>query len=237
MVIGKRFKTLGNPVNAMIKDYNSTLGSNEMRDVFVYWDNSNIFHEAQRLATERNETPFARYRVRIHFSNLLKLAQAERQLKLAFASGSIPPELRNLCNRMENLGVEVQLFDRGDPGRGKQQVPDGWLQQEMLFNGLRYIDTPGIVALLTGDGAGYSEGRGFHTTLELLHDKGWGIEVLSWRHSCKRKMREWAETNGEFIALDDYYDAITFCEPTRPGYPHALPREAACLDLTNRPMI
>ncbi len=25
-----------------------------MRNVFLYWDNSNIFHEAQRLAEERN---------------------------------------------------------------------------------------------------------------------------------------------------------------------------------------
>ena len=40
-----------------------------MDEVFVYWDNSNIFHEAQRLADE--EVPDARYRVRIHFDNLL----------------------------------------------------------------------------------------------------------------------------------------------------------------------
>ena len=28
-----------------------------MRDVFVYQDNSNIFHEAQRLAEDRNAPP------------------------------------------------------------------------------------------------------------------------------------------------------------------------------------
>ena len=50
-----------------------------MDEVFVYWDNSNIFHEAQRLADE--EVPDARYRVRIHFDNLLRLAHADRQLR------------------------------------------------------------------------------------------------------------------------------------------------------------
>ena len=49
-----------------------------MDEVFVYWDNSNIFHEMQRLAEERNEGPDARYRVRIHFDNLLRLAHADR---------------------------------------------------------------------------------------------------------------------------------------------------------------
>ena len=38
-----------------------------MDQVFVYWDNSNIFHEAQRLAEEREGTPGARYLVRIHY--------------------------------------------------------------------------------------------------------------------------------------------------------------------------
>ena len=33
-----------------------------MNDVFVYWDNSNVYHEAQRLADEREGTPGARYR-------------------------------------------------------------------------------------------------------------------------------------------------------------------------------
>ncbi|MCY4521600.1 MAG: hypothetical protein OXC13_12585 [Caldilineaceae bacterium] len=39
-------------------------------------------------------------------------------------------------------------------------------------------------------------------------------------------MRRWADDNGEFIALDDYYDAITFREPSRPGV----------LDLSHRPV-
>ena len=137
---------------------------------------------------------------------------------------------------MENSGVEVRPFDRGDFGRSEQPVPDGWLQQRMMENALRYLETPGVAVLLTGDGASYREGDGFHTTLELLHDRGWGIEVLSWRHSCKRQRREWVEAKGVFVSLDDYYDAITFREPSRPGYPFAPPRKAENLDLSGRQM-
>jgi len=206
-----------------------------MSNIFVYWDNSNIFHEAQRLAEERNGTSDARYRVRIHFENLLELAHANRKLKSALAAGSIPPEMKNLWTRMEHMGVEVRLFDRGDPGRGEQGVPDDWLQHRMLENALRHIASPGVAVLLTGDGAGYYEGRGFHTTLELLHEHGWGVEILSWRHSCNKKMLEWAKANGVFIALDDYYDSVTFLEPSRPGHPLALPRYPDPLILEGRP--
>ena len=147
-----------------------------MDQVFVYWDNSNVFHEAQRLAEEREGTPGARYLVRIHFENLLRLAEAGRPLARAVAAGSVPPEMQQLWNRMENRGVQVRLFDRGERDRGKQEVPDRWLQLCMLEDGWDNNGDPGIVALLTGAGAGYAEGQGFHRTLERMHRRGWRVE-------------------------------------------------------------
>ena len=105
----------------------------------------------------------------------------------------------------------------------------------MLEDGLDHNGDPGIVALLTGDGAGYAEGRWFHSTLERMHRRGWRIEVLSWEHSCNRGMRVWAETNGVFVPLNDHYEAITFREPSRPGHEFAPPRDQAGLDLSRRP--
>ena len=208
-----------------------------MDEVFVYWDNSNIFHEMQRLAEERNEGPDARYRVRIHFDNLLRLAYADRPLRKAFAAGSIPPEMRGLWNRMEARGVEVALFDRGQPDRGEQEMPDRLLQLRMLEDALDFNGTPGIVTLLTGEGAGYLEGAGFHRTLERMHRRAWRVEILSWKHSCNQRMRRWAEENGVFVALDDFYESITFLEPSKPGYQLAMGRRQAPLDLTQRPTV
>ena len=207
-----------------------------MNSVFIYWDNSNIFHEVQRLAEERDEGPNARYRVRIHFDHMLRLAHADRPLMKAIAAGSVPPEMPQLWNRMESNEVEVHLFDRGTPDRGEQEMPDRVLQLRMLEDALDYNGDPGIVVMLTGDGAGYLDGAGFHSTLERMHRRGWRVEILSWAHFCNQRMRKWAEENGVFVALNDFYEAITFMEPSRPGFELASARDTAELDLSRRPM-
>lgn len=208
-----------------------------MDRVFIYWDNSNIFHEAQRLAAERSEGSQARYRIRVHFDNMLKLAHAERPIESALAVGSIPPELRQLWNRLESAGIEIRLFDRGTRERGEQEMPDRLLQLRMLEDTLDHNGDPGIAVLLTGDGAGYLEGAGFHSTLERMHRRGWRIEVLSWAHACNQHMRRWAEEHGVFIPLDDFYESVTFLEPSRPGYELAYPRDAKPLDFSLRQRI
>lgn len=207
-----------------------------MSGVFVYLDNSNIFHAAQDLAEERNGDANARYRVRIDFESLLRLAHADRPLGKALAAGSIPPALSMLWNELRRTGVEVYLYDRGEPGRGEQETPDYWLQLRMLEDTVDYNDNPGIVVLLTGDGAGYNESRGFHRTLERMYRQGWQVELLSWEHSANPRMREWVETNGVFVPLDDYYDAITYTTTPRIGQEPVPVRDAVGLDLSTRPM-
>ena len=207
-----------------------------MEKVFIYWDNSNVFHEAQRLAEERNEGPSARYRARIHFDSMLRLAHADRPIERALAAGSVPPEMRQLWNRLESVGVEVSLFDRGSPERGEQDTPDRILQLQMLRDALDYNGDPGIAVLLTGDGAGYLQGAGFQSELERMRMRGWRVEILSWARSTNQRMRRWAEDNGVFVALDDFYESVTYMEPSRPGFELAMGRDRAPLDLSRRPM-
>lgn len=204
-----------------------------MKKVFIYLDNSNIFISAQETAAER-EGESARARVRIHFRNLLALAHAGRPIERAIAVGSIPPELRQMWNRLENEDVEVQLLERGAL-HGSEQGVDQVLQTIMLRDTVDYNGVPGIAVLLTGDGSGFVDGVGFHADIERMHGRGWDIEVLSWRHSCNRRMREWAEEYGKFIALDDFYNSITFLEGAWPGQPVADPRYAEPLQLDLRP--
>ena len=203
-----------------------------MDKVFIYWDDSNIFISAQPVAAER-EGDAARYRVRLHFRHLLDLACAGREIEHAIAVGSIPPELRHVWNRLENEGSSVQLLERGAL-QGREPGVDQLLQTAMLRDTIDYNGNPGIVVLLTGDGAGFADGVGFDADLERMHNRGWRIEVLSWRHSCNRRMREWAEEYGVFIALDDFYDNVTFLEPPALGQPIAAPRFATPPDLSRR---
>ena len=136
--------------------------------------------------------------------------------------------------RMENDGVTVELLERGAI-EGREQGVDQTLQTAMLRDALDYNGDPGIAVLLTGDGSGFIDGVGFHADLERMHRRGWRIEVLSWRHSCNRRMREWAEQNGTFVALDDFYENITFLGPAMPGDPIAEPRHVLPIDLGRRP--
>ena len=203
-----------------------------MEKVFIYWDNSNIFISAQQAAVEL-EGDAVRYRVRLHFRHLLELACGGREVENAIAVGSIPPELRHVWNRMENEGITVQLLERGAM-QGREQGVDQVLQTAMLRDAFDYNGNPGIAVLLTGYGSGFADGVGFHADLERMRRRGWRVEVLSWRHSCNRGMREWAEENGVFVALDDFYESITFLEPPAPGQPVASPRYAAPVDLALR---
>lgn len=198
-----------------------------MPGLFIYWDNSNIFIGAQAAAVER-EGETARSRVRIHFRNLLSLVRRGRDIERAIAVGSIPPELRGVWNRLENEGIAVELLERGAL-HGREQGVDQLLQTHMLRDALDYNGAPGTAVLLTGDGSGFADGVGFHADLKRMHNRQWAVEVLSWRHSCARRMREWAEANGVFVALDDYYENVTFLEGAAPGQPVAAPRYAVPL--------
>lgn len=203
-----------------------------MEKVFVYWDNSNIFAGAREAAVDR-EGSDARYRVQIDFRNMLELARAGRPFQSAYAAGSVPPELRHVWNQLENEGVTVHLLERGAI-EGREQGVDSVLQAAMLRDALDHNGNPGIAVMLTGDGAGFWDGVGFHADLKRMHERGWRIEVISWRHSCNNRMRRWAEQNGRFIALDDFYDSVTFLEPPLPGQPVDDPRHPAPLDLSKR---
>lgn len=202
-----------------------------MKKVFIYWDNSNIYISAKEVAAAR-EGADARAHLRIDFRNLLQLAHADRPTHRAFAVGSIPPPLQDVWDRLENEGVKVQLLNRSV--HGKEVGVDQELQTNMLRDGYDHNGTPGIAVLLTGDGAGFADGAGFHADLERMHRKGWRIEVLSWKHSCNSLMQKWAQENGEFIALDDYYESITFLRSPDRDKPALRPSKP--LDLSRRPV-
>ena len=195
-----------------------------MDKVSIYWDDSNIFISAQQVAIER-EGEVVSSRMCIHFRNLLELTRAGREIEHA----AIPSELRHMWNRLENEGVTVHLLERGAM-QGREQ---GWTKFcTPRCCAMDSITTDAV--LLTGDGAGFDDGVGFHADLERMRRRDWRIEVVSWRHSCNRWMREWAEENGQFIALDDFYDSVTFLERPALGEPIAAPRYAVSVDLNRR---
>lgn len=208
-----------------------------MDSVFIYWDISNILHGAQRFAEAYDDTPDARQLVQINCDALLKLAYVNRPIEKAIAAGSArnQKKQRHLEHCLEAMGVQARIYDRRPLGGTEQQKPDDYLLECMEEDYNNYTDDPGIVVLLTGDGAGHREEMGFYAILGMMHEQGWRIELLSWTHSCHQGMRQWVDDNGYFIPLDKYYEAITFIEPSRLGQKIAPGRESAPLKLLFRP--
>lgn len=192
-----------------------------VRDVHIFWDNSNIFLGAQ--TTYKNlKRPITRD-IRIEFENLIRLSHANRKVRGAYCVGSVPPELEAVWKKLhERTGVRPELYERGAQSH-KEQAIDQALQVYML-RALADAPAPGIAVLLTGDGAGYSEGAGFHADLERMHKHGWGIEVLSWDACCKWALKEWAKKNGVYVRLDNHLDEITFEQGVRWAKPLNLAR-------------
>jgi hypothetical protein len=190
-----------------------------MQPVYIFMDNANIFIPAQEIAASREDGSASR-EVRIQFDRLYELARASRQVKSALCVGSVPPEMDAVWVKLRTSGVNVELFERGEDSRSEQGV-DQCLQVHML-RALVDVEIPGVVVLLTGDGAGYWDGVGFHADLERMKRKGWGVEVLSWEASCNKRLKAWAEQVGVFIRLEDHYNSVTFRKGIRNSVPLSL---------------
>jgi hypothetical protein len=177
-----------------------------MTDVFVFWDNSNIYIGAKGAMENRGHRGAGQ---RIDFENLLKLAIGGRKLASGYCVGSVPPEVWEVWKQLaRKTGIKPELFERG-AASGKEQAVDQALQVQML-RALIDQPKPQIAVLLTGDGKGYRDGVGFHADMERLHKKGWGIEVLSWEHTCAPALKAWTTQVGCFIPLDRYVESIVF---------------------------
>ena len=110
---------------------------------------------------------------------------------------------------VEQTGALLDLYEQH--GHGEQEVPDAKLQLTMMCDANDYRKSLGTAVLLTGDGAGYSDRVGFHTTLERMFNHGWKVEVVVWEDSCNSGMKRWGVfKHGIFFSLDKFYVSITF---------------------------
>lgn len=182
-----------------------------MSDLNIFWDNSNIWLVGQGVCHKRE--PGDEGAFRIHFGNLLDFALDKRKSDYAFVAGSVPPPSDPLWKRFESLGIVVEKQERG-AGSGQEVAVDEIIQLSMA-NRILDEKTPGTIALLTGDGSGYTDGKGFIKQLERAHNHGWKVEVISWDAGCNRYLRQFAEKNGVYRSLEPVYERVTFVNNKR----------------------
>lgn len=171
----------------------------------LFWDNSNIWLSGRDVCSMVE--PGHEQNFRIHFARLLEVVKAQRPLETAVVAGSLPPDNDALWDTFSRLGVKVIKQERGNQTGGEVAV-DEVLQLGMANAVLDYA--PGTMLLLTGDGSGSTEGRGFLTQLQRARKHGWQIEVASWAASCNRLLKDYAQQEGQFLRLDDHYADVTF---------------------------
>lgn len=181
--------------------------------MYIFWDNSNIHISGLNVMNEI-EPDKPRELFRTNFKNLFELVRNNRTVDAAYLSGSIPPPSNALWDYLRNMGISLQLLNKTADGTEQESV-DMSLQTMMLRTAIDNISNPSTIAVLTGDGAGKQLGEGFLTDLKRIKQMGWEIEVYAWKSSCNKYLKEYASENGKFIALDDYYNSITYLKEDR----------------------
>jgi hypothetical protein len=94
---------------------------------------------------------------------------------------------------------------------GTELAGDEILQNHFLLQtGLQRHQPGTTLVLVTGDGAGWSDRRGFCALVAVAREIGLGIELLSFRRSLNPQLKTLAERFGAVDVLGDHFDELTF---------------------------
>lgn len=183
------------------------------KPVFAVLDTWNILHGAQSTAANYTWMPGTQSKTRVHALYLKRLVELDGLLSgyAALATKNCPDALLKNWSDWGRMRCQEVGWRSG-----REQGIDEMLQNQIRSYADRYrYPENGVVALLTGDGAGYENGDGFIPALEQVMRSGHKVEVYSWRCCVNRALRDWAVTHGRFVELDQYFHAITFEEGGR----------------------
>ena len=178
--------------------------------ISLFWDNSNIWLVGRGVCKTREHGDEGGFR--IHFANLFNYVVAGRKVNYAFVAGSIPPSTDPLWKRFSNLGIKVEKQERGKSGH---EVAVDEAIQLAIANRLLDSPKPETIVLLTGDGAGYSQGKGFIASLERVVKSKYQIEVVSWDMGINHALKTLANSKGRYVSLETAYEQITFINNKR----------------------
>lgn len=183
--------------------------------MYIFWDNSNIHISGLDAIRSVLEPQAPRELFRTNFKNLFKLVCNGRPVDNAYLSGSVPPPSDALWDYLKNMGIKLQLLNKTADGKEQESV-DMSLQTMMLRTAID--NPPSTMAILTGDGASKQLGEGFLTDLKRIKEKfSWNFEIYAWNHTCSKELKFYAEQNGKFIDLENYYNSITYIQKDKKG--------------------
>lgn len=181
--------------------------------VYFFLDFSNIAIASKGVAVQQGDPAHQADYVRIHAGHLREFVEQDRIWRQGFAAACLNNPASGLEHNFREAEIEFRVYEKGRES-GREQGIDEIIQCRM-YQLLQRGKEPGVVVLATGDGNGHRRGEGFLPALEVLHDAGFRVEVMSWRHSFNSALKEWASFNGEAIELDDHFRELTFIKGVR----------------------
>ncbi len=185
-----------------------TMGKNAIN---VFWDNSNIWLVGKVVCGIKE--PGDEFGFRIHLANLFNYVCGGRDITYAYVAGSVPPPSDGIWKRFQALRIKVEKQQRGLDG--KEVAVDEAIQLAIANRIIDLLPKTETIVLLTGDGAGFNQGRGFISALERAVKMGFNIEVVSWDAGVNRNLKRFAQTKGIYTSLEPGYENITFINNKR----------------------
>ncbi|XP_031559540.1 uncharacterized protein LOC116295765 [Actinia tenebrosa] len=190
----------------------SSSGSQDVtKGAVIVVDNSNIYIGAQECASAYNAGERKRH-VRVKLQNLVKILEKNRSKERTFVCGSSPPATEHVWDIYRHLGYVVDLEDRR--GKDEQRVDEGL--HLFIYKAICEL-SPRVLVLASGDGMkGKSENStSFPGCAMMALEKGWLVEVHSWKHSLSAEWYKLAKKYPEHLSihyLDKYVNHITFVD-------------------------
>ena len=169
------------------------------RHVFV--DNSNIFIGAQ--AAHGGDPA-----VRISPEDIARLL---RPNGAAVVVGSKPPASDGIWHRWEAAGFRTKVCARDESGH--EDTIDDFLHAQIFDALLDPSNAPSssTLVLVTGDGNANSGWATFPKAVRRAAERGWQVEVWSWRHCRSAEYSRLAAAFAKVVLCDlDDYDEITY---------------------------
>ncbi|KAK3703762.1 hypothetical protein QZH41_008442 [Actinostola sp. cb2023] len=168
------------------------------KGVVIVVDNSNIYIGAQECASANNASDRKRH-VRVKLQNLVKILENNRLKERTFVCGSSPPATEHVWDVYRHLGYVVDLEERR--GKDEQRVDEGL--HLFIYKAICEL-SPRVLVLASGDGMkGKSENStSFPGCATMALDKGWSVEVYSWKHSLSAEWLKLAKKYPDHLTIN-----------------------------------
>ncbi|MGI9306429.1 MAG: hypothetical protein ACR2P5_03900 [Gammaproteobacteria bacterium] len=170
-------------------------------NIHIYMDAYSVMSGAAEIQTDYD----AEHWDSIYFRNLFELARNRRNI--ASVAVAAPKGMELL--RTAIYGLRENKTEVASRNPETEISCADFLAAQMLRDALRYSGGANTAVLITGDGCGFADEPLLLGDAAILRKNGWKVEIMSWRQISDPRMVQWAQKNGAYIAMENFYDSIT----------------------------